>query len=61
MAITVDISDWESEDWDVTIPEMLDWIHEKGSNTIDVWPDTRHGLLHFSDVNDAIEFILKWS
>lgn len=57
----VDINDWESEDWDVTIPAMMSWIDDKGLDAVEVWPLPTQGTLHFKEVNDAIEFILRWS
>jgi len=60
MGMTIDISDWENEDWDETIPVMQEWICENEGNLSRVWPDTRIGVLHFSDINNAIEFMLKW-
>ena len=58
--MTVDISDWQSEDWDSLIRNMEAWIESNVGNVDGVWPK-RQELLHFNRINDAIEFILRWA
>lgn len=60
MAMTINISDWESDDWDASIKSMEEWIEHNLGNLDSIWP-RRQELLHFDQVSDAIEFILIWA